>query len=167
MLIASSLAVPALTRRYSSPPARAQLAAGLTLLAVGLLRMFLGPRILDAIKRHPRDLLGSVEHFRTPHFRTSHGKRVLAHEFEVPNATGVRIGPVFVGSPAVAVAVAVARAAAWVRSRRQEALCLPRGQLLGQPDDLIACSPDGTVGGDAEVEHLKARGYRAICPALS
>lgn len=39
---------------------------------------------------HP-DHLGSAEHFRTVH-----GKRVLAHELEVPNATGRRIEQVSV-----------------------------------------------------------------------
>ena len=49
MLIAASLAVRALTQPFSSPTARAQLIAGLTLLAVGLLQMTYGPQILAAI----------------------------------------------------------------------------------------------------------------------
>jgi hypothetical protein len=56
MLIAASLAVRALTRPFSSPSARAQLIAGLTLLAVGLLQMFFGPEILAAIS----DVLGAT-----------------------------------------------------------------------------------------------------------
>jgi hypothetical protein len=55
LLIATSLAVRALTRPFSSPSARAQLTAGLTLLAVGLLQMFFGPGILAAIS----DVLGA------------------------------------------------------------------------------------------------------------
>ncbi len=55
-LIAVSLAVRALTRPFSSPSARAQLAAGLTLLAVGLLQMFFGPGTLIAIN----DFLGAT-----------------------------------------------------------------------------------------------------------
>ena len=54
MLIATSLAIRALTRPYSNPSPRAQLAAGLTLLALGLLQMSFGPEILAALS----DLLG-------------------------------------------------------------------------------------------------------------
>ena len=56
VLIATSLAVRSLTRPFSSPTARSQLIAGLTLLAVGLLQMTYGPQILAAFS----DFLGTT-----------------------------------------------------------------------------------------------------------
>ena len=56
MLIATSLAVRSLTRPFSSPTARSQLIAGLTLLAMGLLQMTYGPQILTAFS----DFLGTT-----------------------------------------------------------------------------------------------------------
>lgn len=56
MLIATSLAVCSLTRPFSSPTARSQLIAGLTLLAMGLLQMTYGPQLLAAFS----DFLGTT-----------------------------------------------------------------------------------------------------------
>ena len=56
ILIATSLAVRSLTRPFSSPTARSQLIAGLTLLAMGLLQMTYGPQILTAFS----DFLGTT-----------------------------------------------------------------------------------------------------------
>lgn len=56
MLIATSLAVRSLTRPFSSPTARSQLIAGLTLLAAGLLQMTYGPQLLAAFS----DFLGTT-----------------------------------------------------------------------------------------------------------
>ena len=56
MLIATSLAVRSLTRPFSSPTARSQLIAGLTLLAMGLLQMTYRPQILTAFS----DFLGTT-----------------------------------------------------------------------------------------------------------
>jgi hypothetical protein len=56
MLSATSLAVRSLTRPFSSPTARSQLIAGLTLLAVGLIQMTYGPQILAAFS----DFLGTT-----------------------------------------------------------------------------------------------------------
>ncbi len=56
MLIATSLAVRSLTRPFSSPTARSQLIAGLTLLAMGLLQMTYGPQLLAAFS----DFLGTT-----------------------------------------------------------------------------------------------------------
>lgn len=56
ILIATSLAIRALDRLYSSPCARAQLIAGPTLLAEGRLQGFIGANILTAIT----DLLGAI-----------------------------------------------------------------------------------------------------------
>ena len=56
MLVASSLAVRALIRPFSSPSTRSQLVAGVCLLDVGVFQMALGPSLLPAVT----DFLGAT-----------------------------------------------------------------------------------------------------------
>lgn len=56
VLIASSLAIRALTRPHRNPSARAQLVAGLALITVGLVQVAFGPKMLSAFN----DFLGAT-----------------------------------------------------------------------------------------------------------